>query len=84
MSDITTPAFTAAAQEDAKSGVLGEIKSFLHQFFIKAFDPYRPELHYMRGPGPACRAKEMALSPAVQTMLAEIRAAKAAKSQASS
>jgi hypothetical protein len=84
MSDITTPAFTAAAQEDAKLGVLGEIRSFLHQFFIKAFDPYRPELHYMRGPGPACRAKEMALSPAVQTMLAEIRAAKAAKSQASS
>jgi len=38
----------------------------------------------MRGPGPACRAKEMALSPAVQSMLAEIRAAKAAKSQASS
>jgi hypothetical protein len=22
-----------------------------------ASDPYRPELHYMRGPGPACRAK---------------------------
>jgi hypothetical protein len=21
------------------------------------FDPYRPELHYMRGPGPAWRAK---------------------------
>lgn len=83
MSDIT-PAFAAAAQEDARSGILGEIKSFLHQFFIKAFDPYRPELHYMRGPGPACRAKEMALSPAVQTMLAEIRAAKAAKSQATS
>ena len=20
-------------------------------------DPYRPELHYMRGPGPKCRAK---------------------------
>lgn len=42
----------------------------------------------MRGPGPACRAKEMALSPAVQSMLAEIRAAKttnkAAKSQAPS
>lgn len=83
MSDIT-PAFAAAAQEEARSGILGEIKSFLHQFFIKAFDPYRPELHYMRGPGPACRAKEMALSPAVQTMLAEIRAAKAAKSQATS
>jgi hypothetical protein len=21
-------------------------------------DPYRPERHYMRGPGPACRAKQ--------------------------
>jgi len=21
------------------------------------FDAYRPELHYMRGPGPKCRAK---------------------------
>ena len=23
-----------------------------------ASDPYRPELHYMRGPGPACRARQ--------------------------
>jgi hypothetical protein len=23
-----------------------------------ASDPYRPERHYMRGPGPACRAKQ--------------------------
>jgi hypothetical protein len=83
MSDVT-PAFTVSAQQEAKSSLFGEIKSFFHQFFIRAFDPYRPELHYMRGPGPACRAKEMALSPAVQSMLAEIRAAKAAKSQASS
>ena len=22
------------------------------------FDPYRPELHYMRGPGPKCREKQ--------------------------
>jgi hypothetical protein len=26
----------------------------------RAFNPYRPELHYMRGPGPAWRAKHMA------------------------
>jgi hypothetical protein len=24
------------------------------------FDPYRPELHYMRGPGPKWRAKHAA------------------------
>jgi hypothetical protein len=27
-------------------------------FFVRIFNPYRPELHYMRGPGPACRAKQ--------------------------
>lgn len=32
-------------------------------FFARIFSPYRPELHYMRGPGPACRAKQAALSP---------------------
>jgi len=25
-------------------------------------NPYRPELHYMRGPGPKCRAKQRALA----------------------
>lgn len=30
--------------------------------FTRIFNPYRPELHYMRGPGPACRAKQAALS----------------------
>ena len=24
----------------------------------RVFDPYRPELHYMRGPGPKCREKQ--------------------------
>ena len=36
----------------------------------------------MRGPGPACRAKQMAMSPQVQSMLAEIRAAKVLKVRA--
>ncbi len=36
---------------------LAELRAFLRQFIAKAFDPYRPELHYMRGPGPAWRAK---------------------------
>jgi len=39
---------------------LAELRGFWRQFFTRAFDPYRPELHYMRGPGPACRAKQMA------------------------
>jgi len=35
-------------------------KSALTAFFARFFNPYRPELHYMRGPGPACRAKQAA------------------------
>jgi hypothetical protein len=35
-------------------------KSALNAFFARIFNPYRPELHYMRGPGPACRAKQAA------------------------
>jgi hypothetical protein len=43
-----------------RPGSFAEIRAFWRQFFAKAFDPYRPELHYMRGPGPACRAKHAA------------------------
>jgi len=39
---------------------LAGIRAFFSAFFARAFDPYRPELHYMRGPGPACRAKQAA------------------------
>jgi hypothetical protein len=43
-------------------GLLADIGAVWRQFFNRAFDPYRPELHYMRGPGPAWRAKHMASS----------------------
>ncbi len=36
-----------------------EFRAFWRAFFARAFNPYRPELHYMRGPGPAWRAKHM-------------------------
>ena len=29
------------------------------RLFRIASDPYRPERHYMRGPGPACRARQL-------------------------
>ena len=32
-------------------------KAYWRRVFATAFSPYRPELHYMRGPGPAWRAK---------------------------
>ena len=74
MTTVTSDSFSSAAgsgkREPANPG-------FWRQFFLRAFDPYRPELHYMRGPGPAWRAKHQALSPAVQSMVVEIRASKA-------
>ena len=45
---------------EERASHLAEIRAFWRQFFARAFDPYRPELHYMRGPGPACRAKQAA------------------------
>jgi hypothetical protein len=58
---MTTVASSSSSQMTnsggGETGLLAEIREFWQQFFVKAFDPYRPELHYMRGPGPACRAK---------------------------
>jgi len=77
MATITSGSLSApAASRDREPGLRADIRAFWRQFFVRAFDPYRPELHYMRGPGPACRAKQKALSPAVQSMIVEIKAAK--------
>lgn len=48
---VSTPA------EAAHSGLAAAVREFWGRFFATAFNPYRPELHYMRGPGPAWRAK---------------------------
>ncbi len=52
---------------DHAPGLFAELREFWQEFFVKAFDPYRPELHYMRGPGPACRAKHIAPAPSRST-----------------
>jgi hypothetical protein len=63
MATVTSESLSAPAKHpEREHRVLGDIWSFWHQFFIRAFDPYRPELHYMRGPGPAWRAKQNASS----------------------
>ncbi len=53
---VTRPS-PASSEPARESGVLREIADFFRDFIVAAFDPYRPELHYMRGPGPACAAK---------------------------
>jgi hypothetical protein len=61
---MTTIASTSAALDhhEREHGLLADIRTFWRQFFEKVSDPYRPELHYMRGPGPACRAKQQTTS----------------------
>lgn len=55
MATITSTTLTPAAS--GNSGALAGIRTFWREFVAKAFHPYRPEQHYMRGPGPAWRAK---------------------------
>jgi hypothetical protein len=63
MASIASSSAPAAAESHAhQPGLIGEIRAFWHQFIIAAFHPYRPEQHYMRGPGPAWRAKHVASS----------------------
>ncbi|MDB5653441.1 MAG: hypothetical protein JWQ94_1054 [Tardiphaga sp.] len=61
MTSITSgPSSSLPDSREAPSGLWQEVRLFWRQFFVAAFDPYRPELHYMRGPGPACAAKRPA------------------------
>jgi hypothetical protein len=54
-----TPIAPSAAEPRFEEPVrlIEEVREFWRQFFVAAFSPYRPELHYMRGPGPAWQAK---------------------------
>jgi hypothetical protein len=63
MATITSESFSSqAGSRDRRSTPFAEIRTFWRQFFARAFDPYRPELHYMRGPGPAWHAKHVVSS----------------------
>jgi hypothetical protein len=42
-----------------------EISNIVHGLIHDFFDPYRPERHYMRGPGPKWRKKHQG-TPAMQ------------------
>ena len=64
MATITSASLSSPADSrDGRTNLVAEIRAFWRQFVARAFDTYRPELHYMRGPGPAWRAKQTASSP---------------------
>jgi hypothetical protein len=62
MATISSASLSAPAPSSGLAKLSAEFRAFWRQFVAKAFNPYRPELHYMRGPGPACRAKHLARS----------------------
>jgi hypothetical protein len=59
MATITSVPSVPATSTISPEKPLAEFRAFWRAFFARAFNPYRPELHYMRGPGPAWRAKQM-------------------------
>ncbi len=59
MATTVTASRSAPAAQVSVEKPLAEFRAFWRAFFARAFNPYRPELHYMRGPGPAWRAKHM-------------------------
>jgi hypothetical protein len=48
--------------------VLTEVAAFVQDLVRSLYDPYRPELHYMRGPGPKWHAKHDHRSAAYQAI----------------
>ena len=54
---VSTSLPVPAVDRTAPSSIATGFRVFWRRFFVTAFNPYRPELHYMRGPGPAWRAK---------------------------
>ncbi|MGX7741299.1 hypothetical protein [Rhodopseudomonas parapalustris] len=64
MASLTTTSEAAHEPQGTRDdSLLAEIRLFWRQFFVQAFSPYRPELYYMRGPGPAWRAKHGHMPP---------------------
>ena len=55
------------------SGVLTDLAEFAHSLVRSLFDPYRPEIYYMRGPGPKWHAKHDRVPVAYQAVPALVR-----------
>jgi hypothetical protein len=62
MTTLTATSLSQAADSQLRTRRFHRLRNFWQQFTRTAFNPYRPELHYMRGPGPAWRAKHGATS----------------------
>jgi hypothetical protein len=57
---------SARRPSDRHQPLLDELVRIWRSLRDRFLDPYRPELHYMRGPGPKCREKELQRNLALQ------------------
>jgi hypothetical protein len=55
------------------NGLAADLADLFHNLAKSVFDAYRPELHYMRGPGPKWHAKHDPAPTAYSAMPALVR-----------
>jgi hypothetical protein len=56
---MTTARSTHRASTARKApALIAEVADLIRNLVKAMLDPYRPELHYMRGPGPKCRERD--------------------------
>jgi hypothetical protein len=53
----TRGAVRGGSNQRQGQGLAADFRDFVRDFAKAVLDPYRPELHYMRGPGPKWHAK---------------------------
>jgi hypothetical protein len=58
MRHATPPRCRVAVLAIAPAAGEGRLAGFWRKLIKEMFDPYRPELHYMRGPGPKWRERQ--------------------------
>jgi hypothetical protein len=63
----------AQAARQGGSGSLTELVGHLQGVIRDLLDPYRPEMHYMRGPGPKWHAKHDHISAEMIPGLVRVR-----------
>jgi hypothetical protein len=59
----TRGAVRGSSSQRQEQSLAADFSHFVRDFAKAVFDPYRPERHYMRGPGPKWHAKHRPAAP---------------------
>ncbi len=63
----------AGTTAETVTNVLADFGNLVHDLVRTWFDPYRPELHYMRGRGPKWHAKHDAFRPMAELVRVRVK-----------